>query len=45
MELMINFTTVLLQQVAAFLGSEPVIYLFAICCLCGIVKVFRQLMP
>lgn len=42
---MISYTTALLGAVAEFLAAEPVIYLFAIVCLLGIVKVFRQLLP
>lgn len=45
MELMISFTTSLLGAVADFLATEPMIYLFSIVCLLGIIKVFRQLMP
>lgn len=42
---MISFTTSLLGAVADFLAAEPMIYLFAIVCMVGIVKVFRQLLP
>ena len=45
MDIMIEFSTSFLGAVASFLGSEPIIYLFTIVCLCGIVKVFRQIMP
>lgn len=45
MELMISFTVSLLGAVADFLAAEPVIYLFAIICLLGIVKVFRAFLP
>lgn len=45
MSVMIEFTVALLGTLADFLGSEPIIYLFAIVLLAGIVKVFRQLMP
>lgn len=45
MSVMIEFTTALLGVVADFLASEPMIYLFAIVCLIGIVKVFRLCMP
>ena len=45
MEVMIAFSTELLAAVADFLSYEPIIYLFTICCLVGIVKVFRVLMP
>lgn len=42
---MITFTMELLSAVADFLMMEPIIYLFAICCLIGVVKVFRVLVP
>ena len=45
MDVMIEFSTSFLGAVAQFLGSEPIIYLFAICCLVGITKVVRQLLP
>ena len=45
MQVMIDFSVAMLEAVADFLGSEPIIYLFAIVCLCGIVKVFQTFMP
>lgn len=45
MEVMITFTRELLTNIAEFLMMEPIVYLFAICCLIGIVKVFRVLVP
>lgn len=45
MELMISFTTALLGSIADFLAAEPMIYLFSIVLLIGIVKVFRQFLP
>lgn len=45
MELMISYTTALLTAIADFLSTEPMIYLFAIVCLSGIVKVFRAFLP
>lgn len=45
MEVMIAFTRELLTNIAEFFMMEPIIYLFAICCLIGIVKVFRALVP
>lgn len=45
MEVMIIFTRELLSSIAGFLMMEPIIYLFAICCLIGIVKVFRAFVP
>lgn len=41
MQMMIDFSTALLSSVADFLGSEPMIYLFAIVCLCGIVQAVK----
>ena len=45
MEMMVSYTTALLDALAYFLGSEPIIYLFTIICLLGIVKVFRAFLP
>ena len=45
MEMMLTFSRELLAAVAEFLMYEPIIYLFTICCLIGIIKVFRVLMP
>lgn len=45
MEMMITFSRELLTAVADFLMMEPMIWLFSIFCLVGIVKVFRVLMP
>lgn len=45
MEMMIAFSRELLGAVAEFLMAEPIIWLFTIFCLIGIVKVFRVLMP
>lgn len=42
---MISYSVALLGAVADFLAAEPIIYLFAIVCLIGIAKVFRQLLP
>lgn len=42
---MIEFTIALLGAVADFLAAEPMIYLFSIICLIGIIKMFRQFMP
>ena len=45
MEMMITFSRELLGSIADFLMAEPIIYLFTICCLVFVVKVFRVLMP
>lgn len=45
MDSMIEFSTAMLGAVATFLGSEPIIYIFALVCLVVIVKVFRLFMP
>ena len=42
---MISYSVALLGAVADFLAAEPIIYLFAIVCLIGVIKVFRQLLP
>lgn len=42
---MIAFSASMLHLLADFLACEPIIYLFALVCLCFIVKVFRQLLP
>ena len=42
---MIAFSRELFGAVADFLMAEPIIYLFTICCLVFIIKVFRVLMP
>lgn len=43
MNVMIDFTSTVLTQLAAFLGSEPIIYLFGCVCLCFVVKAFMML--
>lgn len=43
--MMISFSSSLLEAVAAFLAAEPMIYLFTIVCLLGILKVFRAFLP
>lgn len=45
MDVMVSYTTALLNAVADFLASEPMIYLFSIICLMMIVKVFRAFLP
>lgn len=43
MEAMITYSTGMLEAVAIFLGSEPIIYLFGIVCLAFIVKVVKDI--
>lgn len=43
MEVMIAYTTATLNALAGFLATEPVIYLFAIICFVGIIKIFKTL--
>ena len=43
MEAMITFSSGMLDAVARFLGSEPIIYLFGLVCLCFVVKVFKDI--
>lgn len=43
MENMTAFFTTMLNSIADFLGSEPVIYVFGLVCLCIVVKVFKDI--
>lgn len=43
MENMTAFFTAMLHSIADFLGSEPVIYIFGLMCLCIVVKVFKDI--
>ncbi len=43
MEAMITFSSGMLDAVAQFLGSEPIIYLFGLVCRCFVVKVFKDI--
>lgn len=43
MENMSTFFKEMLGAIADFLGSEPVIYIFGLVCLCMIVKVFKDI--
>lgn len=43
MEDMILFSTGMLDAVATFLASEPIIYLFGLVCLCFVVKAFKDI--
>ena len=40
---MISFSTYILESIASFLGSTPIIYLFGCVCLCFIVKAVKSL--
>lgn len=42
---MIEFSTAMLQAVANFLGSEPVIYLFGMVIFCFLCKGIKTLLP
>lgn len=43
MEIMIAYSTSMLDAIATFLGSEPIIYLFALICLAAVVKAVRNI--
>lgn len=43
MEAMIAYSTGMLEAVALFLGSEPIIYLFGLICLALLVKVVKNI--
>lgn len=43
MENMTTFFHEMLVSIAAFLGSEPVIYIFGLVCLSMVVKVFKDI--
>lgn len=43
MDTMSTFFRSMLEAIADFLGSEPVIYIFGLVCLCIIVKVFKDI--
>lgn len=44
MEAMIAYSTSMLQAVATFLGSEPIIYLFGLICLAVVVKAVKNIL-
>lgn len=44
MENMTVFFTAMLEAVAAFLASEPIIYLFGLVCLTFVVKIVKDIM-
>ena len=44
MENMIDFSIAMLESVAAFLGSEPIIYIFGLVCFVIIVKAFKDIL-
>lgn len=43
MEAMIAYSTGMLDAIAMFLGSEPIIYLFGLVCLAVLVKVVKDI--
>ena len=43
MQNMSAFFTEILNAIAYFLGSEPIIYIFGLFCLCIVVKVFKEI--
>lgn len=43
MENMLSFSIGLLEAVADFLGSEPIIYIFGLVCFGIIIKVFKDI--
>lgn len=43
MDAMIVYSTSMLQAVATFLGSEPIIYLFGLICLSVVVKAVKNI--
>lgn len=44
MQQMISFTTAVLETLAEWLGSEPIIYLFGLVCGCFVIKMLKSLM-
>lgn len=43
MEAMIAYSAGMLDAIAAFLGSEPIIYLFGLVCLAVVAKVVKDI--
>ena len=43
MDAMIAYSTGMLEAIATFLGSEPIIYLFGLICLALVVKVVKDI--
>ena len=43
MEAMIVYSTGMLEAIATFLGSDPIIYLFGLVCLSILVKVVKDI--
>lgn len=43
MEVMIAYSTAMLDAIATFLGSEPIIYLFGLVCLAVVVKAVKDM--
>lgn len=42
---MVDFSLAFLKGLALWLGSEPIIYLFALTCLLGLCKAVKILLP
>lgn len=42
---MVDFSMAMLQGVATWLGSEPIIYLFGLICLLGLCKAVKIFLP
>lgn len=45
MQQMVDFSLAMLQGVAVWLGSEPIIYLFGLICLLGLCKAVKIFLP
>lgn len=45
MQQMVDFSLAMLQGVAVWLSSEPIIYLFGLTCLLGVCKAVKILLP
>ena len=43
MDAMILYSSTMLSSIAFFLGSEPIIYIFALICLAAVVKVVKNI--
>ena len=43
MDAMILYSSTMLSSIASFLGSEPIIYIFALICLAAAVKVVKNI--
>ena len=43
MENMIDFSVAMLEAVAAFFASEPIIYIFGLVCLVVVIRLFKNI--